>query len=57
MPNSDHNKTPPAPEPDEDLLASNESDANDDAAGDEIPSEIARRISLLGKLIIPPAAP
>jgi hypothetical protein len=57
MPNSDNNKTPSAPEPDEDMLSSDESDAKDHVASDEIPSEVARRIRLLGKLIIPPAAP
>jgi hypothetical protein len=57
MPNSDKSKTPSAAEPDEDMLSSDESDANDHAASDDIPSEVAKRIRLLGKLIIPPAAP
>lgn len=40
-----------------DPLPEQQADVDENAERDDVPSEVAMRISLLGKLIIPPTSP
>jgi hypothetical protein len=57
MPIPTHEDLPSKNEPDDDLSATNETEADETAASDESQSEVSMRISLLGKLIIPRVSP
>ncbi len=57
MPISANEDRPSANKPNDDSPATNETGAEENAASDESQSEVNMRISLLGKLIIPPVSP
>jgi hypothetical protein len=57
MPLPAHDDLPSANKPGDDSPATNEAGDDENAASDESQSEVSMRISLLGKLIIPPVSP
>lgn len=58
MPLPDYEDLPSTDKPDDASPATNDAgDDEENASSNEHPSEVAMRISLLGKLIIPPVSP
>jgi len=57
MPLPAHEDLPSAEKPDDNSPATNEAGDDENAASNESQSEVSMRISLLGKLIIPPVSP
>jgi hypothetical protein len=57
MPLPAHEDLPSADKPDNNAPATNEAGDDENAASHESQSEVSMRISLLGKLIIPPVSP
>jgi hypothetical protein len=57
MPIPANEDIPSANKPNDDSPATDETGTEENAASDESQSEVSMRISLLGKLIIPPVSP
>ena len=57
MPLPAHEDLPSADKPDNNAPATNEAGDDENATSHESQSEVSMRISLLGKLIIPPVSP